>query len=62
MSASFGLRRSPRIPKSCYAVTGIYMYDRRGFDFCRGLKPLARGELEITEVNNAYIKESDLFL
>jgi glucose-1-phosphate thymidylyltransferase len=37
------------------------MYDRRVFDFCRRLKPSARGELEITDVNNAYIKEGDLY-
>ena len=37
------------------------MYDRRVFDFCRNLKPSKRGELEITDVNNQYIKEGDLF-
>ena len=47
-------------PKSNYAVTGIYMYDRRVFDYCRELMPSARGELEITDVNNAYIREGDL--
>jgi glucose-1-phosphate thymidylyltransferase len=41
-------------------VTGIYMYDDRVFDFCRNLKPSARGELEITDVNNAYIAQGDL--
>jgi glucose-1-phosphate thymidylyltransferase len=51
----------PSNPKSNYAVTGIYMYDRRVFDFCRNLKPSARGELEITDVNNAYIREGDLY-
>lgn len=51
----------PATPKSRYAVTGIYMYDRRVFDFCRTLEPSARGELEITDVNNRYIKEGDLF-
>lgn len=51
----------PSQPKSAYAVTGIYMYDRRVFDFARNLKPSARGELEITDVNNAYIREGDLF-
>ncbi|HVA33484.1 MAG TPA: sugar phosphate nucleotidyltransferase [Candidatus Baltobacteraceae bacterium] len=51
----------PDNPKSNYAVTGIYMYDRRVFDFIRRLKPSERGELEITDVNNAYIREGDLF-
>ena len=51
----------PDAPKSRYAVTGIYMYDRRVFDFCRRLKPSSRGELEITDVNNAYIREGDLY-
>jgi len=55
------IEEKPLQPKSRYAVTGIYMYDRRVFDFCRRLKPSSRGELEITDVNNAYIKEGDLF-
>jgi glucose-1-phosphate thymidylyltransferase len=55
------IEEKPIEPKSRYAVTGIYMYDRRVFDFCRKLKPSARGELEITDVNNAYIREGDLF-
>ncbi len=56
-----GIEEKPAVPKSRYAVTGIYMYDRRVFDFCRRLKPSARGELEITDVNNAYVREGDLF-
>ncbi|MGB8265763.1 MAG: sugar phosphate nucleotidyltransferase [Candidatus Velthaea sp.] len=50
----------PLAPRSRFAVTGIYMYDRRVFDFARKLKPSARGELEITDVNNAYLREGDL--
>ncbi len=50
----------PQTPKSKYAVTGIYMYDGRVFDFIAQLKPSARGELEITDVNNAYIRDGDL--
>jgi glucose-1-phosphate thymidylyltransferase len=55
------IEEKPSAPRSPYAVIGVYMYDRRVFDFCRRLKPSARGELEITDVNNAYIKEGDLF-
>jgi glucose-1-phosphate thymidylyltransferase len=51
----------PAVPPSRYAVTGIYLYDFRVFDFCRELKPSARGELEITDVNNAYIDAGDLY-
>ena len=55
-----GIEEKPAHPKSHYAVTGIYMYDARVFDYCRNLKPSARGELEITDVNNAYIQAGDL--
>lgn len=55
------IEEKPLQPKSNYAVTGIYMYDSRVFDFCRNLKPSARGELEITDVNNAYIEAGDLY-
>ena len=45
----------PSQPASSYAVIGIYMYDNTVFDFIKTLKPSARGELEITDVNNYYI-------
>jgi glucose-1-phosphate thymidylyltransferase len=50
----------PQVPASRYAVTGIYMYDGEVFDIVKGLKPSARGELEITDVNNYYIRNSKL--
>src|ERR1700691_975898 len=52
-----GIEEKPRHPKSNYAVTGIYMYDASVFDKVRTLVPSKRGELEITDVNNAYIQE-----
>ena len=54
------IEEKPKEPKSKYAVTGIYMYDGRVFDYCRDLKPSLRGELEITDVNNAYVAAGDL--
>jgi glucose-1-phosphate thymidylyltransferase len=54
------IEEKPSRPQSQYAVTGVYMYDNAVFEFCRHLAPSARGELEITDVNNAYIKQGDL--
>jgi glucose-1-phosphate thymidylyltransferase len=54
------IEEKPAVPKSAYAVTGVYFYDQRAFDYIRTLKPSARNELEITDVNNAYIDAGDL--
>jgi glucose-1-phosphate thymidylyltransferase len=55
-----GIEEKPARPKSNFAVTGIYLYDETVFDKTRTLKPSARGELEITDVNNAYIGEGSM--
>lgn len=54
------IEEKPDKPKSNYIVTGIYMYDNTVFDIIRGLHPSARGELEITDVNNAYIRRGEM--
>ncbi|MHC4471856.1 MAG: sugar phosphate nucleotidyltransferase [Planctomycetota bacterium] len=55
------IEEKPREPKSNYAVTGIYMYDSRVFEIIDGLVPSGRGELEITDVNNAYIQRGEMY-
>lgn len=54
------IEEKPQQPKSEYAVIGIYMYDGRVFDIIRTLAPSGRGELEITDVNNAYIERGEM--
>lgn len=55
-----GIEEKPRRPKSNYAVTGIYMFDASVFSKIKTLVPSHRGELEITDVNNAYIREGTM--
>jgi glucose-1-phosphate thymidylyltransferase len=54
------IEEKPEDPKSEYAVIGIYMYDGDVYDIIRTLKPSGRGELEITDVNNAYIEHDEM--
>jgi glucose-1-phosphate thymidylyltransferase len=55
-----GIEEKPKAPKSNYAVTGVYLYDETVFQKVRGLVPSGRGELEITDVNNAFIREGTM--
>ncbi len=55
-----GIEEKPDVPKSSYAVTGVYMYDAKVFEVIRELKPSGRGELEITDVNNYYIEQGQM--
>jgi glucose-1-phosphate thymidylyltransferase len=57
---ALSLEEKPKEPKSNFAIPGLYVYDDRVVEFCRELRPSARGELEITDLNSLYLRRDEL--